>query len=113
MHYVDLFDCPEDELKRVISAVKHVADLYRQKLGIEQALGSEPSPEVAADLAETCQSMMDQLSDEMLQRVAQLKLEGYSNREISEQLGCVERTVERKLERIRSEWADYNDAKQV
>ena len=79
------------------------------QIGIEQALGAEPTPEVAAEVAETCQHMMEQLSDATLQRIAQLKLEGYSNREISEQLGCVERTVERKLERIRADWANHSD----
>ena len=39
-----------------------------------------------------------------LQTVARMKLEGYTNREIADQLGRVERTVERKLDRIRRVW---------
>jgi histidine triad (HIT) family protein len=34
-HYTDIFDTPEEELREVISVVKRLADLYRQKLGIE------------------------------------------------------------------------------
>jgi DNA-binding CsgD family transcriptional regulator len=40
----------------------------------------------------------------MLQQVAQLTLEGYSIQEIADKLGCVRRTVDRKLERIRDKW---------
>ena len=39
-----------------------------------------------------------------LQHIARMKLEGYTNREIAGSLGRVERTVERKLERIRYAW---------
>ena len=73
--------------------------------GIEQALGREPSPELANMVAEDCQRLLDRLEDPMLREVAQLKLEGYTNEEISVRLDCVPRTVERKLERIREKWA--------
>jgi len=36
-HYTDIFDVPEDALVQVISALKHVVDLYHNKLGIENA----------------------------------------------------------------------------
>ena len=34
-HYTNIFDVPDDELVQVISALKHVVDLYHDKLGIE------------------------------------------------------------------------------
>lgn len=76
------------------------------RAGLDQALGGEPTPEVAAQVAETYEAMMSALPDEALRCLAQLKLEGYSNREISVKLDCVERTVERKLNRIRVLWGD-------
>lgn len=78
--------------------------------GIEQALGREPTPELANIVAEDCQRLLDSLEDATLRQVAQLKLEGYTNEEISSQLGCVPRTVERKLERIRDKWAKEQPA---
>ncbi len=36
-HYINIFDAPEEELVQVISALKHVVDLYHEKLGIENA----------------------------------------------------------------------------
>lgn len=75
--------------------------------GISQALGDEPSPEIAVEVAETFGRLIDQLEDEQLQRIASLKMEGYTNREIAVSLDIVERTVERKLERIRERWAAH------
>jgi DNA-directed RNA polymerase specialized sigma24 family protein len=73
--------------------------------GIGQVLGSEPTPELANMVAEDCRRMLDGLGDETLQQVARLTLEGYSTQEIAEKLGCVRRSVERKLERIRDKWS--------
>jgi DNA-directed RNA polymerase specialized sigma24 family protein len=76
----------------------------RRDAGMAQVLGSEPSPELAAMVAETCKDLLERLGDESLQTVARLKMEGYSNDEIAGQLNCTTRTVERKLNLIRSKW---------
>jgi DNA-directed RNA polymerase specialized sigma24 family protein len=72
--------------------------------GIGAVLGREPSPDLANMVLENTQRLLGALPDPLLQQIAQLKLEGYNNEEISAKLGCVRRTVERKLERIREEW---------
>jgi DNA-directed RNA polymerase specialized sigma24 family protein len=46
------------------------------------------------------------LDDDSLRQIARLKLEGYTNEEIAERLGIVERTVERRLNRIRRQWME-------
>ena len=74
--------------------------------GIEQILGGSPSPELAAEFGETLDGLVDQLEDDRLKTIVASKLEGYTNREIADRLGCTERTVERKLERIRQQWGD-------
>jgi DNA-directed RNA polymerase specialized sigma24 family protein len=73
--------------------------------GFDVAGGNEPSPELAAQLAEEYERLMEQLGDSTLQRVAIWKLEGYTDNEIATRLGCVTRTVERKLALIRSMWS--------
>lgn len=73
--------------------------------GIEQVLGREPTPELAAQVAENCNQLLDALEDDTLKQIAMLKLESYTNEEIAEQLHCVPRTIERKLERIREKWS--------
>jgi DNA-directed RNA polymerase specialized sigma24 family protein len=83
--------------------VQSLTELTRDGL---EALGSdEPTPELAAQLAEEYQRLMGHLGDPTLRSVANWKLEGYTNEEIAARLGCVLSTVERKLARIRSEWA--------
>ena len=72
--------------------------------GLEAIGGDEPSPELAAQLAEEYQRLMDRLGDTTLQQLATWKLEGYTDDEIAARLGCVTRTVERKLARIRRIW---------
>ena len=74
--------------------------------GLAGVLGMEPTPELAASVAENCRQMLEQLQDETLRRIALWTLEGYRTEEIAEKLGCVRRTVERKLERIREIWGE-------
>ena len=73
--------------------------------GIGQVLGHEPTPELAALAAEGCEELFKVLDDESLKSVARCKLDGYTNEEIADLLGCVPRTVERKLRLIRDKWA--------
>jgi DNA-directed RNA polymerase specialized sigma24 family protein len=84
--------------------VQSLADL--EGLGAEEVLGAEPSPELAAQMTEECQRLLDRLGDETLRTVALWKMEGYTNVEIAAKLGCVEQTVERKLRSIRTVWSD-------
>jgi DNA-directed RNA polymerase specialized sigma24 family protein len=83
--------------------VRSLTDLSRD--GLEAIGGDEPTPELAAQLAEEYQRLIEQLGEPTLQSVATFKLEGYTDDEIAARLGCVTRTVERKLARIRGIWA--------
>jgi len=73
--------------------------------GIDQA-AIEPSPEFVDDLVEHCEEMLNVLEDKTLRMIAVKTLEGYRPREIADELDCAKRTVERKLERIRTIWTD-------
>jgi DNA-directed RNA polymerase specialized sigma24 family protein len=72
--------------------------------GISQVLGTAPTPEMAAAVAEECSRLIGLLGEETLRTVALHKLEGYTNDEIAERLACATTTVERKLARIRKRW---------
>jgi DNA-directed RNA polymerase specialized sigma24 family protein len=52
-------------------------------------------------LAETVESLLGGL-DTRDRRIVEMNLEGYTNVEIGEQVGCTERTVYRVLEWVRS-----------
>ena len=82
--------------------VQSLTDLTSE--GLEKIGGDEPTPALAAQLAEESNRLMERLGDPTLQSVATWKLEGYTDDEIAARLGCVTRTVERKLARIRKMW---------
>jgi RNA polymerase sigma-70 factor (ECF subfamily) len=74
-----------------------------------ETLGREPTPLEAAELGETVEQLFASL-DEDERPVLELSLQGYTTREISEQLGRAERTVRllrevvrKRLERMQKE----------
>ncbi|NUQ64265.1 MAG: RNA polymerase subunit sigma-70 [Pirellulales bacterium] len=79
-------------------------DANEEDGGIAEILGNEPTPEVANLVVENCRRLLDCL-DEKSRQIALWTLEGYTPVEIADKLDCARRTVDRKLERIRSEWS--------
>ncbi|NQT35956.1 MAG: RNA polymerase subunit sigma-70 [Planctomycetes bacterium] len=77
----------------------------RSARGINEVLGEEPTPELAALMNEQCEQLLGRLDDDSLREVARLKIKGYRTKEIAERLDCNERTVHRKIVRIRKIWA--------
>jgi DNA-directed RNA polymerase specialized sigma24 family protein len=77
---------------------------HEEVAGLQQVLGNEPSPELAAMVAENCHKLFETLDDPSLRKVAALKMDGFTNGEIAVELRCTVRTVERKLSRIRARW---------
>lgn len=65
-----------------------------------EAIGREPTPEQAAVLAETVESLLASLDGDE-RPIVELSLQGHSTQQISEQLGRAERSVRRLRERVR------------
>ncbi len=65
-----------------------------------QPASSEPSPADAAEFADELNRLLRDLEPEM-QQVVQLKLEGYTNTEIGDQMAISERTVRRHIQAVR------------
>ena len=68
---------------------------------LARAVGSEPTPEFAAMVAEEYRRLLDRLGDDVLRKVAILRMEGYTTDAIADRLGCARRTVARQLALIR------------
>jgi DNA-directed RNA polymerase specialized sigma24 family protein len=73
---------------------------------LAQAVSSEPTPEFAALVAEQYHQLLERLGDDVLRRVAILRMEGFTADEIAAQLGCARRTIFRQLALIRRILAD-------
>jgi DNA-directed RNA polymerase specialized sigma24 family protein len=82
--------------------VHTLADL--SGVDIDETLGREPAPALAAQMAEEFDRLAARLTDESLRNVMLWKMDGWTNREIAWRLGCSEKTVERKLRSIRKLW---------
>ena len=68
---------------------------------LAQFSGRDPSPELAAQLAETWERILEFPDAE---EIVLLKNSGYSNSEIAEKMGCSTRTIQRNIEKIWKEW---------
>lgn len=74
--------------------------------GINAIQGSQTTPDVLAEVEESCARLLDALPDDTLKRIVLLKFEGATNGEVAGELKCTERTIERKMERIRRIWVE-------
>jgi DNA-directed RNA polymerase specialized sigma24 family protein len=72
--------------------------------GLADCLGDSPSPELAAQVDESCERLMEALGDETLRVVAWMKMEGHSALDIARMLNVSPRTIDRKLRLIRAIW---------
>lgn len=68
---------------------------------------SEPCSTEEAVFTEKVEQLLRILGSPDLRRIACMKLFGYTNKEVAIEFGCTERTVERKLARIRKQWRGY------
>lgn len=75
------------------------------EFGVEHLPTREPTPEFAAQFAETCEQLFERMDDPRLRDIVTLRMEGYSDSEIAARLDCSRRTVQRSLEIIRRQWS--------
>lgn len=74
--------------------------------GINAIGGDEPTPDVLAEVSESCAQLLDVLPEDAMKKIVLLKFQGSTNGEVAVELNCTRRTIERKLERIRRVWVE-------
>jgi RNA polymerase sigma factor (sigma-70 family) len=67
-------------------------------------ISNTPCPATEALLTESVQALLATLPDKQLQEIALAKVEGFTNQEVAQKLGCSLATVERRLKMIRLIW---------
>jgi hypothetical protein len=87
------------------SALLMPGDDSEAKRSIEEVIGAEPTPELAAQVAEQYGMLLDTLADDR-QRIAVWKMEGCTSEEIAARRGCSLCSDQRKLELIRCTWKE-------
>ncbi len=71
---------------------------------LEQLLSREPTPELAAQMAERYRRLLESLGDRNREMVAVWRMEGYTVKEIAGRLKYDERSIKRMLRIIRGIW---------
>ncbi len=61
-------------------------------------------PETTEEFLKSCEHLLAKLTDEKLRQTAILRLEGYSNQDISDQMKCSVVRTKQRLQRIRQIW---------
>ncbi|MCA9047953.1 MAG: hypothetical protein KDA89_04455 [Planctomycetaceae bacterium] len=74
--------------------------------GINAVSGNQQTPDVLAEVSESCAQLLDALPDQTMKQIVLLKFQGAKNGEVAAELRCTQRTIERKLERIRRIWME-------
>lgn len=96
----------ETAQKRNKGRVKTETELAQQQpFTLDSLVGSLPTAESIFHLQEEYEELLARLSDQRLQQVAVLRVEGYTVAEIADKLEVGTRGIERKLQLIRSIWS--------
>ena len=74
---------------------------------LDEITCDEPGPASVAEQKESRRRLLDVLKDERSRRIAEWKMERFTNKEIAKKLDCSERTVEREIELIKLHWEKY------
>ena len=74
--------------------------------GINAVDGHQPSPDLLAEVSESCSQLLAALPDNTMKQIVLLKFQGATNGDAADELNCTQRTIERKLERIRRIWVE-------
>ena len=72
--------------------------------------GSELDSESCHEHLDRSDELLDELDDDNLRLIARRRAEGYTNAEIAAEFQCAERTIERRLARIRILWKQRRTA---
>jgi DNA-directed RNA polymerase specialized sigma24 family protein len=75
---------------------------------LDMLIDQEPTPELAAMMAEQFQRLMGLLPDQKYRDIAFMKFYGYTREEIAERLDCSTKTVSNKLRFIRRAWEEWS-----
>lgn len=77
---------------------------------MQQLQSREIGPELLSEFNERVESLFELLEHDSLKQVAKAKVQGYTNNEIANHLGCSLSTVERKLRLIREIWSRESES---
>lgn len=82
------------------------ANQESEQVGIAGVADLNLLPECTEQIMSDCEELLKMLPDDKHRRTAVMRLEGYSNQEISEELECSVARTKQRFQRVREIWAD-------
>jgi len=79
---------------------------FQEAIYLSEYIRQIDDPAKFVELEMTCEELLEALPDDQYRQITLMRLAGLSNQEISKEIGCSIRTIERKLQAIRMVWAD-------
>lgn len=79
---------------------------FRDASYLSEYIGRVDDPAKFVELEMTCQELLKALPDDQYRQITLMRLAGLTNQEISKEIGCSTRTIDRKLQAIRLVWND-------
>ena len=83
------------------------ADKVIRVSDIQHLLPTEPSVDEELAIMEEFEHLTSNLNDETLNKIVCMRLEGFETLEIAERLGIHVRSVQRKLNLVKTKWAEH------
>jgi RNA polymerase sigma factor (sigma-70 family) len=95
-----------DRVRRELR-MRRGGDAARTHTGEHELADAQPTPAEIAELQETIDDLfreLDAAADPKLKSIAIMRLEGADTHEIAAELGCTQRTIQRKLQLLQRLW---------
>ena len=95
-------NCAKRDVKRTVGESKFING--EGQAGIDALRGDDLTPALSLYLQEEARNRLQSLGDRRLEQLAILKMHGYTNQEVADQMKCSVATIERGTARIRKKW---------
>lgn len=94
-------DSMEESRSREMLSIESIEDY---EVELDQAIASESSESAWIEISDCWEELLRSLPDDACRKIAQLKLQSYTNREIATMLEFTPSKVDRKVRLIQEEW---------
>lgn len=83
-------------------------ETHVKNTGLDQFIDRHKMPALQEHIIASCEEMLDMLKNEQLRTTALMRMNGYSNQEISDALNCSVARTKQRISKIKQVWADLD-----
>ena len=90
------------------SVFMRAGELDSKCVGLAGAADQNQMPDTIDQILASCDELLLKLPDEKLRDTAIMRLQGYNNQEISDELGCSLARTKQRVARVKELWAEFH-----